>query len=395
MKVKIFFYTFLMIWFSKNSFASKSIELILQGKAALVINNTRLYEDSSYLKPTLLNLKENDLVEWLSSTTNEYLDNAQNQLFKWHFVKTLSGKTGWIYGDELAIPTPILRLESKLRPYVHQKKNLGASFESAIIWFGSIEGKDVKKGKSFFNPIYKESYIVFSNDVGKSLALNYANASESGKSELNQIWISDFTKDGKEDILWEKRIESVDNHHVERSLEIYSILAGNLQKIWDEKLDESLQNKIFNKKYLIKEGIIRISTLELMDNDQYSLSSKSKLSTYFNAKAIESSTLSLKWNSQSKTIDTLYGFSKIAPKVDIIQLTQLLLSPSDNSTYISILNPPEKCTLLQFIEKPEKSWFYIRTNGGNYGFIPANALSTAYYQQFIGFNKNSIEIIVE
>ena len=167
MKVKIFFYTFLMIWFSKNSFASKSIELILQGKAALVINNTRLYEDSSYLKPTLLNLKENDLVEWVSSTTNEYLDNAQNQLFKWHFVKTLSGKTGWIYGDELAIPTPILRLESKLRPYVHQKKNLGASFESAIIWFGSIEGKDVKKGKSFFNPIYKESYIVFSNDVGK------------------------------------------------------------------------------------------------------------------------------------------------------------------------------------------------------------------------------------
>ena len=76
-----------MIWFSKNSFASKSIELILQGKAALVINNTRLYEDSSYLKPTLLNLKENDLVEWISSTTNEYLDNAQNQLLESERVK--------------------------------------------------------------------------------------------------------------------------------------------------------------------------------------------------------------------------------------------------------------------------------------------------------------------
>jgi len=394
MKEKFVFCTIVLIYITQNLLASRSIELILQGKAALVINNTRLYEDSSYLKPTLINLQENELVEWLVSSTLEFPDNAQNQLFKWHKIQTLSGKTGWVFGDELALPTPISRIENKLRPFIHQKKNIGKSFESALIWFASIEGKDIKKGKSYFNPIYKESYIIFSNDIGKSFSLNYSNASESGKSEIMQLWIEDFTKDGSNEIIWEKKYESSNDKLPEKTIEIFSVIAGNLQKIWEENLIATDTNTIAKNKFFLNNGTIRFIGVSLSKSPSILLSEKYKLSCLPNIKYIESSSYTLKWNPLSKKLDTLYSKTTYTPRAEIIQLTQLLSNPNFTSNNISILSPPEKCTILESLENQHDSWFYIRTNSGNYGFVSTSAFSNIVKQTYLGSN-NTIEIIVE
>lgn len=394
MKEKFVFCTIVLIFITKNLLATRSIELILQGKAALAINNTRLYEDSSYLKPTLINIQENELVEWLASSTLEFPDNAQNQLFKWHKIRTLSGKTGWVFGDELALPTPISRIENKFRPLIHQKKNIGVSFESAIIWFASIEGKDIKKGKSYFNPIYKESYIIFSNDIGKSFSINYANASESGKSEIIQLWIEDFTKDGSNEVIWEKKYESSDSKQPDKTIEIFSVIAGNLQKIWEENMIRTDTNSVSKNKYILNNGTIRFLGVSLSNSPSFLLSEKNKLSNLQNTKHIESSSYTLKWNPLSKKLDTLYSKTTFTPRAEILQLTQLLSKPNPISNKISILSPPEKCTLLEYLENQNDSWFYIRTNSGNYGFVPTSAFSNIVIQNYLGA-KDTLEIIVE
>lgn len=376
MKSGSLFFVLFFATLSPAAFASKANELILQGKAALVLNNTRLYQDSSYLRPTAFNLRENDLVELIQMTTNEFPDNAQNQQFKWNLVRTLQGQSGWVFGDELATYNAIPKVDLKLRPFVHQRKRLYPGFETALIWFASMEGKDIKKGKAFFNPLYKENYIIATNEIGQSLALNYAIVSESGKNEIIQLWMTDLTRDGCSEIILVKSSEVGVERSTTKLTEIFSIQGGNFLKIWEESLEVGTSPDL-KKHIFIRGQTIQVSYLDFLPAGLCSLPDRNLTQPNVGDQCLELNTFTLQWDRQNRRFEALYPLSKSKPKGTITVNCSLLSSPDVTAPALGNVQSGEICSVVQYLEREEadqKYWLLVKTSTGRKGYLLLNQI---------------------
>ena len=79
--------------------ADTASQLILRKRAAVTVSPVRMYADSMYSKSTETVFTEGELFEIIGETTREHYDNTQNQTFKWFKVRSLTGATGWIFGE--------------------------------------------------------------------------------------------------------------------------------------------------------------------------------------------------------------------------------------------------------------------------------------------------------
>ncbi len=275
------------------------LSLISKGKAVYFSQNTRLYSDSSYSKPTELILTEGSIAELIQQTEQHYPDNAQKQLFKWYKIRQDS-KEGWVYGDEALLSMPFFKLTEVLKPFHLKKINLGRGFENALCWFASLEGSDIRKNLRQ-NAEYQETYMIISPPFGKSLFIPIGIKSSENSTQVTKLFIRDVTEDEVEDILLETQHQ--EGSSVGKEASIHSIQSGIFKKIWEENLAISNDDKDIPhiyKQILIQKGTIRTSYLNL------------KNCTTSECSSLKTSTL--RWNSQMKTFEIFYPESSVPIK---------------------------------------------------------------------------------
>ena len=79
---------------------------ILPFRPATALNKVILYQDSSFFDHSSVVYEEGALFSILGESRFEHEDAAQNQKFKWYYVRTPDQKKGWIFGDGIAVIQP-------------------------------------------------------------------------------------------------------------------------------------------------------------------------------------------------------------------------------------------------------------------------------------------------
>ena len=155
--------------------AAKPVEI--PENAAVALGNLALFPDTSLSAQTSQSVKEGELLAVLGTSVLEHLDKDQNQKFRWFFVKTLDGRTGWMFGDGIAVLMQNDRIPDDLRRFSQKNVAFSAGFEQSIVWFASVDGRDNLYPQDYMNPLYDEKYVVVTNQRGRSVALRTGGAS--------------------------------------------------------------------------------------------------------------------------------------------------------------------------------------------------------------------------
>ena len=406
---KILFRT-LFFWFLQFSStflkAEKAFDIIQSKRVAISVSATRMYSDSMYTAQTEKKFNEGDLFEIIGETTNEHSDNTQNQTFKWYRVRTLNGEVGWVFGDNLATILPEYLTDSPLRSFYKRAVRFDNGFENAIMWVASTDGHDDKfKTQSLLNPAYKEFYLVITNSQGKSVSINYANISETGKRDVVSFFLKDVTDNGINELIFETKNFSSGSNTIQRQIEIFSFKPGGLMKIFEERTDLQNGNKENSPaicKFIdIDSSSIRISYVDFVDCSNYTAANfKTDIKTKTQEQCMEYVTYTLQWNKRSRTFTKLYPLSR-APipaqvkagtyLIDVGELTKMI--EDKKSTYSatpinqlsSLYLLPQKNIFIikvfnNFIvkkngEKELQCYFYVNIGNKQYGYVFSNDIT--------------------
>ncbi len=379
--------------------AENALDIIQSKRAAISVSAIRMYSDSMYTAQTEKKFNEGDLFEIIGETTNEQSDNTQNQTFKWYRVRTMTGEVGWVFGDNLATILPEYLTDSPLRSFYKRAVHFDNGFENAIIWVASTDGHDDKfKTQSLLNPAYKEFYLVITNSQGKSVSINYANISETGKRDVVSFFLKDVTDNGISELIFETKNFSSGSNTLQRQIEIYSFKPGGLMKIFEERTDLQNGNKenspAISKFIDIDSSSIRISYVDFVNCSNYTASNfKTDIKTKTQEQCMEYVTCTLQWNKRSRTFTKLYplsrapipaqvktgtyliGIDELTQTSDEKKLTQhsnLYLLPQKNIFIIKVFN--------DFIvkkngEKQLQCYFYVNIGNKQYGYVFSNDIT--------------------
>ena len=138
---------FLFIFFTTGLHADTASQIIMYRRAAVTVSPVRLFADSSYTQQTETTFTEGELFEVVGESSIEHFDNTQNQTFKWYKVRSTSGVTGWIFGDNLAVVLPEYLIDATLKPFYKKSAHFDNGFEKATVWVAGTDGHDVKDPK--------------------------------------------------------------------------------------------------------------------------------------------------------------------------------------------------------------------------------------------------------
>jgi hypothetical protein len=380
LSVFIFFLSF--ITFVKGDSVS---QIILQKRAAVSVSNLRLYADSTYAKATNTTFTEGELFEIIGESVREHFDNSQNQTFKWYKVRSFSGQTGWIFGDNIAVVLPERFVEQGLKPFYKKEARFDNGFEKSLVWVAAVEGHDDKHlNKAFMNPAYKEFYIVVTNERGKCSILNYANVNESVKKDLQSVYFQDITDNGVDEIIVETTSRPTGKNLDERVLEIYSFKAGTLSKIFEERLtlmwEEDLPSPAFSKFIEIEGSTIRVAYVDYLACEKSNLGFSTDKANKTIERCLEYATCSYVWDKINKSFKPLYTESRsvltAVPKQSIL----LKKAPALTSKGISIIQPTDRVQVIKHLEdivvekgvKKIRNWFYVKHPSGSFGYVAAS-----------------------
>jgi len=153
---------------------------LLSSRSATALNKVVLYSDSSFFQHSSIVYEEGDLFEVLKETRYEHEDAAQNQKFKWFYVRTPDEKEGWIYGDGLAVIQPLDEIQGAIKKYHQKEIDYSGKGEPIFTWIASIEGKDNFHEEDHLNPLYKEQYLVLTSPLKKSAHIQLSGQSAMG-----------------------------------------------------------------------------------------------------------------------------------------------------------------------------------------------------------------------
>jgi hypothetical protein len=377
------FFTLFAHWVKADSVA----QIILQKRAAVTVSNIRLYADSTYAKSTDINFTEGELFEIIGETVREHFDNSQNQTFKWYKVRSLSGQTGWIFGDNIAIVLPERFVESSLKPFYKKEAHFDNGFEKSIVWVAAVEGHDDKhKSSAFFNPAYKEFYLVVTNERGKCSLINYANVNESVKKDVQSVHFQDVTDNSIPEIVIETTTSPTGKNLDERVLEVYSFKAGTLAKIFEERMtltwEDDIPSPAYSKFVEIEGSIIRIASIDYIVCEKYSLGLPTDNHPKNPERCLEYATTSYVWDKINRAFKLLYPESRTV--LTGVSKSSILLKkmPSTSSSGSQILQPTDRLQVIKHLEegvtekgvKKVRNWFYVKHPAGTYGYVTATDL---------------------
>ena len=376
MKNKLFF-LFLGYSCFSPAISSASYDLIFKARVGTCIGALRIYEDSSFLKPTEAAFGEGELLEIMSQTVQEYEDNAQNQKFRWYRVRAINGQMGWVFGDGLAVILPDYGVENRLKLFHKKKVRFRSGFEQTVMWVAAVEGREIAgQPKNFLLPPYREFYVVFTNERGKSVQINYAGASVMGKSELKMFHLEDINADGSDEIILQR--SSLNGDGLEnRTLEIHSFQGGSLTKIWEERLTLALPSgapaPAFFKFIDIENQMIRVSYVDYSECEKNK--KKDEICVFY-------LTTTYIWDDVSNQFkllykeskNTLYGVRKLDETIFLSQKQIFSLKKELETSRLEpfqVLRHYEPPTTALALKKSD-AWLFVRSSEGVESWVSAD-----------------------
>lgn len=376
------------IFFASILRADTAAQIILTKRAAVTVSPVRLFADSSYTQQTETTFTEGELFEVVGESSIEHFDNTQNQTFKWYKVRSTSGVTGWIFGDNLAVVLPEYLIDATLKPFYKKSAHFDNGFEKATVWVAGTDGHDVKDPKTpQYNPSYKEFYLVVTNERGRCVVLNYANASETVKKDVQSIYFQDLTENKIDDIVLETTSLPAGRTTEERLLEVFSFQGGALIKIFEERLtllwEKDMLSPAVSKFVEIEGSTIRVAYLDFVECDKYTLGLPTDMRRKTQERCVEYVTYSFVWDRTTRQFRELYKPSRRTLQAVVNQPFALKLSPSITSENTILVQPEDRLQIIKHyenikLEKGKKTldvWLYVKHPTGVYGYIPANQLT--------------------
>lgn len=378
----------IFLFFTTLSKADTAAQIIMNRRAAVTVSPVRLFADSSYTKQTETTFTEGELFEVIGESSLEHFDNTQNQTFKWYKIRTASGQTGWIFGDNLAVVLPEYLVDASLRPFFKKAARFDNGFEKATVWVAGTDGHDVKDPRQpQLFPSYKEFYLVVTNERGKSVVLNYANASETSKKDLQSIYFQDLTENKVDEIIIETTNLPEGRMVEERTLEIYSFKSGALAKIFEERLTLLWENDVpspaLSKFVEIEGSTIRVAYLDYVDCDKYTQALPTDVRSRTQERCLEYVTYSFVWDKALRQFRELYKPSRRTIQAIVSQSFTLKTTPSTSAPNALLVQPDDRLQVIKHFEnmkiengkKRIEPWFYVKHPAGVLGYIPANLIT--------------------
>lgn len=379
---------FLCLLFSTGLKADTASQIIMNRRAAVTVSPVRLFADSSYTQQTETTFTEGELFEVIGESTIEHFDNTQNQTFKWYKVKTASGVTGWLFGDNLAVVLPEYLVDAPLRPFYKKSARFDNGFEKATIWAAFTNGHDVidpKVPQKF--PSYKEFYLVVTNERGKCVVLNYANASEMAKKDVQSLYFQDLTDNKTDEIIMETTSLPAGGTVAERTLEVFNFQSGALTKIFEERLtllwEKDVPSPAFSKFVEIEGTTIRIAYLDFVECDKYTLGLPTDIRSKTQERCLEYVTYSFVWDRTTRQFRELYKPSRRTLQAVVNQTSTLKKTPALSAANTVTIEPEDRLQVIKHyenikLEKGKKvvdTWLYVKHPSGVLGYISANQLT--------------------
>ncbi len=358
---------------------------ILPTRPATALNKVILYSDTSFFIHSSTFYEEGTLFEVIGETRYEYEDEAQNQKFKWYQVHTPDGKTGWIYGDGLAVIVPKGEIPPQLKPYYLKPFDFSKNLKGAIIWIASIEGKDNFHKEDYLNPLYKEFYLVLTSQLGKSMHIQYAGMSAMGNSELKHFEIRDFTEDNIPELILLKSSFTTGSSLENRTLDIYSFQAGSVVKVFEERMSLAYQHRTPSpalfKFVEVNKKAIRIAYVDYLNCDKYSQILQTNPYGKTSEKCLEYVTYSYNWHNSKKKYVSMYEESRTS--IEGILKKEKAYLRKEPSFLSEVVTKLEHKMPLRIIKHHEKIIFrqgkkmiipylYVQAANGKYGYIHAD-----------------------
>ncbi len=379
-------YLLLMFFVATGSLGTQALDIIFQDKAAMALNTVTLYPDSTFSKHSNIDYKAGELFEILSTSHYEHEDAAQNQKFKWYQVKTSDGKTGWVFGDAVAVILPDRHVEASLKNFHKKRFSFDNGFEKSVLWVASMEGRDNFHENDYLNPLYKEFYLVLTNEQGRSVQINYAGESAMGKSNLKHFQFYDVSGDKIPELIFQKSTYPTGSNLEERSLEIYSFQAGTLLQVFKERMTLNYSDKLpapsLYKFIEINGPLIRVEYIDYLSCSNYGLPHETGKVKKSQERCMEFVTYTYKWDERLKAYFNLYEESRSAPVTGIRSAGKFLRDkPSTiKGKRLNLISRNDPLQVIKhhdaFVSRGGKklvdNFLYVKMPNGKTGYVPAH-----------------------
>ncbi len=359
---------------------------LLSPRSATALNKVVLYQDSSFFQHSSVIYEEGDLFEVLDETRYEHEDAAQNQKFKWFYVRTPDNKEGWIYGDGLAVIQPIDEIQGTIKAYHQKEIAYSGKDETIFSWIASIEGKDNFHEEDHLNPLYKEQYLVLTSPLKKSAHILLSGQSAMGINTLHRLNFSDINEDGVVEVIVEN--SSIDkNSNLEgRSLEVYAFQAGTIAKVFEDRLTLTYQGNqpspALFKTVNIGEKTIRVAYIDYISCENYSCPFETNQVSQTQEQCMEYVTYTQLWDESVQNYQPLYEESRsyLSGIVNDANGYALRREPSYLGEVVEKIANRAALIIIKHYEKIIKRkgqkvvvpYLYVKTEQGNYGYIHAD-----------------------
>ena len=380
-------FLFLITLLGFSPLNGQALDIIFQNKSATALNNLTLYPDSTFTKHSNIDFKAGELFEVLGSSHLEHEDMEQNQKYKWYYVKTATGQIGWVFGDAIAVILPDQYVEPALRSFHKKRFAFNNGFEKSVLWVASMEGRDNFHEKDYLNPLYKEFYLVLTNEQGRSVQINYAGESAIGKSELKHFQFYDVSGDKVPELIFQKSSFPTGLGFENRSLEIYSFQAGTLLQVFQEQMNLNYSDKMPAPslfKYVEIDGpLIRVEYIDYVKCHKYSLLYDKGKVSHSRERCMEFVTYTYKWDERISAYHTLYEESRSAPEAGIRKAGIMLSEePSVTSKKRGLIQRSDQLQVIKHNEafksrsgkKFVENYLFVKLPNGKTGYVPANQI---------------------
>lgn len=365
--------------------------IIASGKAGTSLNPVQLFKDSTSDYPTGIAFLGGHLFEILGETANEYEDDSQNQKFKWYHVKAMDGRTGWLYGDGLAVMVATDCVPQELTRFHKQKFSFDNGFENSVAWVAMMEGRDNFHQQDYLNPPYNEQYLVITNSDNRSVHINTGGTNARGKYDLTSLELTDVTGDGISEFILQTNSQNVGENRNNRNLTIFSFQAGSLKKVFEEKMDlpetDDFPSPALFKHVAIGSRTIRVAYPDYIACETYQQPFNTQHTNTKMERCIEYVTYTFQWNERANQFQPLYETSR-TPLIAQVRSSGLTLLEKPTFVAKRLAVIPEN-TPVKVIKHHEKrvrtgrktqliNYFLVQLDTGEQGYVLADRFEFLY-----------------
>ena len=386
---------FLFLMLSASAFQVSNME-----KMAVSISKFILFPDSSFYKQSNIAIVEGETFELLDETKLYHEDDSQTQKYKWYNIKLRSGKTGWAFGNNIAVFDKV-NTDKLVDP--NQIAKLSYNYYNSKVWAATSLGYDAV---SSVQTPYVEKYLVFTNAANTSRFVQIGRERVEGKSWVHNIQLVDLNNDSYQEVIVQLDSKGSMSETVNQYLEIFTMKRDAMKNIFSEKINlgRASQNIApINRKFLeIEDGSIRVAYIDYFD-----------CSDSYGGSCMEYVTYSYVWNKGTEKFETLYEPSRtqpiLRPKSDNLDLfpgpgLNQTIAKVDTRETLKVIAQEEKYLKYGGGVVKKKIYFLVETFDGKKGYIESKdvqfvendyskSLNSYYHQPAVNISKFGIDVI--